>query len=330
MRTARWLGATALLFSGVWLAAQQAGVSAQQSVSAGSRTSESAGANASTQAHPRSVSAGGAAAGSATAGHSNTSTAAASGGAYSVADMRTVSGQLESKLDSKSARVGDPVVLKTRQKMKTADGTVIPKGTRLMGHVTSVQAHDAAHAQSELGLVFDRAELKNGQSIVIDSTIRSIEPPVNAFADDSMAEDDSLAAPAGGSVVGGGRAGGGLIGGGGVGGGRLVGGAPLAGAMNTAGSATAQTGAGLTGAADGTMHSAGDVAGHAAGNLDAETRAAGGAGGGLAAHATGLPGVMLQGGASDSLSGMLSASRKNVHLDSGTQMELGIVTPARQ
>jgi hypothetical protein len=62
----------------------------------------------------------------------------------------------------------------------------------------------------------------------------------------------------------------------------------------------------------------------------AKAHAAGSAGGNLAARATGMPGVMLRSGASASSAGMLSASKKNVHLDSGTQMELGIVTNARQ
>jgi hypothetical protein len=54
-----------------------------------------------------------------------------------------------------------------------------------------------------------------------------------------------------------------------------------------------------------------------------------GATGSLAAHATGIPGVMLAGDASGSASGMLTASRKNIHLDSGTQMVMGVAA-ARQ
>jgi hypothetical protein len=46
--------------------------------------------------------------------------------------------------------------------------------------------------------------------------------------------------------------------------------------------------------------------------------------GSLAARSTGIPGVMLRGEASGSASGMLSASNKNIHLDSGTQMVVGV------
>ena len=43
-----------------------------------------------------------------------------------------MSGELQDKLDSKTAKVGDSVVV------KTADGTEIPKGTKLVGRVTDV------------------------------------------------------------------------------------------------------------------------------------------------------------------------------------------------
>lgn len=89
----------------------------------------------------------------------------ASGSALAGEQMRPVSGELESKLNSKSAKPGQPVVFKTTQKMTTADGTEIPKGTRLIGHVTNAQAHTKGHAESQLGIAFDRAELKGGGSV---------------------------------------------------------------------------------------------------------------------------------------------------------------------
>lgn len=323
MRTAKWLGTAVALFSGISLAAQQANMSLQQSAAAGSRMSESGDASASAQARPGSAGVSGTTNSAATAGHLSTSTASSASGAYSAEDMRTVSGELENKLDTKTARVGDPVVLKTSQKMKTADGTVIPKGTRLVGHVTDAQARDAGHAESHLGLTFDRAELKGGQNVAIHSMIQSVEPRAGAVAEDSMAADDSLASPMGGGVVGGGaRAGGG---------GRLVGGgAPVGGAIDRVGSTATQTGARLTTVADNTTHTAAGAADRTVSGAGAKAHAAGSAGGNLAARATGMPGVMLRSGASASSAGMLSASKKNVHLDSGTQMELGIVTNARQ
>ncbi len=60
-------------------------------------------------------------------------------------EMTSVTGELEGKLDSKTAKVGDRVVLKTNDKVQTSDGTVIPRGTRLVGHITEVQTRDSSH-----------------------------------------------------------------------------------------------------------------------------------------------------------------------------------------
>src|ERR1700753_151141 len=52
--------------------------------------------------------------------------------------MSPVNVELVSKLDSKTAKTGDDVVVKTKSTVKTSDGTEIPKGSKLMGHVLAV------------------------------------------------------------------------------------------------------------------------------------------------------------------------------------------------
>jgi hypothetical protein len=236
--------------------------------------------------------------------------------------MRPVNGELQSKLDSKSAKAGDEVVVKTTQSMTTADGTVIPKGSRLVGHVTTAVAHSKESTDSQLGIQFDRAELKGGQSLPVHSEIRSLTAPVNAMAAGSMQSDDTF----GNGGFGGGRMSGGAVGGGllgGEGGGGLAGGTVGA-VANTAGGAGSSVGA----MANNTVSTSGHVAGDAAGNVGGTVQGAGGVAGSAAtnteAHATGIRGVMLAGDATGTASGMLSASKQNVHLDSGTQMVVGI------
>src|SRR5208282_4282441 len=82
-------------------------------------------------------------------------------------EMSAVTGELEEKLNSATSKVGNRVVLKTTEKVVTADGTMIPRGTRLVGHITQVQTSDATHHFAQMGIAFDHAELKNGQSIAI-------------------------------------------------------------------------------------------------------------------------------------------------------------------
>ncbi len=240
-----------------------------------------------------------------------------SGSASANAEMRPVNTELVGKLDSKSARAGDTVVVKTTEKVRTADGLVIPKGSRLIGHVAAVQAHGSGQADSAISVVFDRAELKGGESVGIHSVIQTVAPPVSAAAAGSLDGDSAIAAPigAGARSGGGGRLGGGLAGGA-LGTTTSVAGGTASNLGATSGGVASSLGATSNGAVQSTAGLTGSTT----------TRLGGAAGatGSLAAHATGIPGVMLAADASGSASGMLTASRKNVHLDSGTQMVMGL------
>ena len=97
----------------------------------------------------------------------------------SAAPMSPVKGELVSKLDSKTAKTGDSVVVQTKSSVKTADGIEIPKGSKLVGHVVGVQPSGAGD-NSQVVLQFDHLELKGGQSMPVHSQIESIAPPPGA------------------------------------------------------------------------------------------------------------------------------------------------------
>jgi hypothetical protein len=227
------------------------------------------------------------------------------------AQTHPVSGELEGKLDSKTAKTGDQVVVKTSEAFRTSDGVMIPKGSRIVGHVTQVQAHGNGSQDSRLGIQFDRAELKNGESFHVQSMIESVAPPANAMAAASIDSSEDMGASAmggGGRAMGGGHAGGGLLGGG----------------TSAEGSTAAGAGAGLGRTVGGSVDAASGLTGSAGAAVGNHLNGATGATGSLAAHATAVPGVMLRAGAAGSASGVLSASKHNIHLDSGTQMTLGV------
>jgi hypothetical protein len=297
--------------------AQQVDATAQQNASASAaglhaNQSTNAGASANMNHGQADVNASSNASGSARA---NRGSASASSNSYAVssADLRPVKGQLEGKLDSKTAKAGDTVVLKTSEKMKTASGLVIPKGSRLIGHVTEVQAHSKEQAESRMGLEFDRVELRGGHAMAIHSMIESVSPSPAAMAAASMENEDAIDAPMGSGAVGGGMAGGGRLGGG------LVGGA-VGGSAMTAG----QIGSGLGSTAGTAMRTTSNVGGAAAGNLGSGVRGVASESSFVGTRATGIQGVMLTGDAASSTSGTLSAANRNVHLASGTQMVVGI------
>lgn len=99
-------------------------------------------------------------------------------------ELSPINGELVSKLDSKTAKTGDSVVVQTKASVKTADGTEIPKGSKLVGHVLGVQPSGAGE-NSQVALQFDHLELKGGQSVPVHSQIQSIAPPAGGSSNPS-------------------------------------------------------------------------------------------------------------------------------------------------
>lgn len=115
--------------------------------------------------------------------------------AVSAAEMSAINVELVSKLDSKTAKTGDSVVVQTRSSAKTSDGTEIPKGSKLVGHVIGAQPGSASE-NSQVALLFDHIELKGGQSMPVHSQIQSISPAGGAASASGPA---AMSAPPAGS-----------------------------------------------------------------------------------------------------------------------------------
>jgi hypothetical protein len=96
------------------------------------------------------------------------------------AQLAPVTAELTNKLDSKTAKAGDSVVLKTTEKATMADGTVIPKGSKIVGHVTEAQPFVANSDNGRVTLQFDQAEIKGGQTVPIKSALQTVSPAVGA------------------------------------------------------------------------------------------------------------------------------------------------------
>jgi len=105
---------------------------------------------------------------------SQTSTAAKQAGKSIQLDSGTrLSGQLQNTIDARNARVGDQVILKTTQAIKSEGHTIVGKGSRLVGHVTEVAQASKGKGESRIGILFDR--LENGSlQVPIAATISSI------------------------------------------------------------------------------------------------------------------------------------------------------------
>jgi hypothetical protein len=128
-------------------------------------------------------------------------TSSSPGAAAVTAPMSPVNGELVNKLDSKTAKSGDSVVVQTKKGIKTPDGTEIPKGSKVVGHVIAVRPSQSGQ-NSQMMLVFDRVELKGGKAMPVHSQIQSISPadPASGSPSPSAPNGAGAAQPSGGAA----------------------------------------------------------------------------------------------------------------------------------
>jgi hypothetical protein len=237
---------------------------------------------------------------------STPATANAGNNFVSLPSGANIDATLPTSLDAKRSKPGDDVEVRTEEDIKEDGKVVLKKGTHLVGHVTQAQARAGGQTQSQLGIVFDHAVLKDGEEVPFSATIQALASaqPVGASgANDMMATGDGMGA-ARGSVRGGG----------------LVGGL-----NSTAGAATAAT----TGAV---MNTSTSVPLNAGGTLNSVPRSSGAVGGltatgRLASNSSGvfgLEGLSIDSASTTAEQGTTTivSTTKNVHLDSGTQLLL--------
>lgn len=224
----------------------------------------------------------------------------------SIAAGTALNVQLDGSVDSKKAKTGDQVLARTTGALKTNGKTVLPNGTKLVGHVTRATARAKGDADSTLAVQFDRAVLKGGREIPLQLSVQALAAAESAAAVSGDDLQPMSSASAGASSGAGGR-------------GAVSGvGSTVAGAASGAATTVPRTATNATGAVNSTVSSA--------------TGAAGGVGGGLGANGQltstsrgvfGLNGVSLTASAANSSEGSVIASTgKNVHLDTGTRMLL--------
>src|SRR6267143_1428902 len=212
---------------------------------------------------------------------------------------------LSQPVDAKKNKPSDQVTAKTTEATKSEGKVVIPKGTKLIGHVTECKQRSKEEKESALGIVFDKAVLKNGEEIPLNVSIRALAAAQSA-ASSSIGGDDLSA---GGGAVGSARG----SGGGALGGVRSTAGATAGTVTNTAANAGGVAGGAVNSTANAAGATRGAVGGlNAAGQLTSNSQGV-----------FGLNGMNLSSAASNSTQGsLITSTSKNVHLDSGTQLLL--------
>jgi hypothetical protein len=250
---------TILVFSAVLLAGMcwaQSSADARATTSASQNTqvsSDKSGAQASSQTAAKTD-----------ANASQEATASGKNGQVSAANQlkagSTVQAELTKPVDVRKSRPGDEVMAKTTQDVKSDGRVVLPKGSKIVGRVTQAQARAKGQEESQLGMAFDHAILKDGTQMPVAFTIQAIGRSDSEAAAATAAETDGMmtGGNAGGMTSAGGNAGmqtrGGLGGVTSTAGGVVhTAGSGAGTTLNTAGS----TGAGVTGSLDATSQGSG-------------------------------------------------------------------------
>jgi hypothetical protein len=97
-----------------------------------------------------------------------------------LAEGSTLPATLTKTVDSKKLKKGDPVTARTIAATKENGRTVIPADSLIQGHVTQASSREKGDSFSTLGIVFDRAVLKNGEEMPITVIVQAIALPASA------------------------------------------------------------------------------------------------------------------------------------------------------
>jgi hypothetical protein len=234
----------------------------------------------------------------ATGNSSLNATTKQTGAPESLAAGTAVNAQLSKPVDSKKVNRGDAVEAHTTEAVRSDGKVVLPKGTKLVGHITRATAKSRGDADSTLAMQFDRAILKDGREMPLQVTIQAL-----ASSESASVSGDELQPMTGmpSGAASGGRASGNTVGGAASGAASTV--------PRTAGTAIS----GVESAAGQTADEAGRAA--SAATPSGELRAS--------SHGViGLSGLSLNAGANPTEGSLIISTGKNVHLDSGTRLLL--------
>jgi hypothetical protein len=86
--------------------------------------------------------------------------------------------ELTKGIDAKKAKTGDPVEAKVTMDLKTDTGEVlVPKDTKVLGHVTEAQARTKEQKESQVAIAFDHAVTKSGGNMPLPLSIQAVISP---------------------------------------------------------------------------------------------------------------------------------------------------------
>jgi hypothetical protein len=84
---------------------------------------------------------------------------------------------IKKAIDSSKLKEGDPIEVEISGPFKLADGTLVPKGSEVTGHVTEAKSRSKGDAVSELAITFDKVSITGGKQFSVKGIVQSVAPP---------------------------------------------------------------------------------------------------------------------------------------------------------
>jgi hypothetical protein len=88
----------------------------------------------------------------------------------------TIRVTLEKPLSAKKNKSGDQVIVKSVENIKSDGHNLLPKGSKILGHLTTVKARTKDNSETVLAMVFDRAVLKDRREMPLHLVIQAVAP----------------------------------------------------------------------------------------------------------------------------------------------------------
>src|SRR5208282_4667649 len=86
----------------------------------------------------------------------------------------TICVALANSIDARKAKPGDAITARVTLPVLSHGKVIIPNDAKITGHVTLVKTRSHDNNESQIGIVFDRAVLKNGGELPLSLTVQAI------------------------------------------------------------------------------------------------------------------------------------------------------------
>jgi len=110
--------------------------------------------------------------------------------ANGLAQGTILSVELSKSIDAKKAKINDKFEARTAMDLLAHGQVLLPRNTKIIGHITEAKAHSNQSPDSVVGIVFDRAITKDGRELPLQAAVQAVARPLQLSpalsADDQM------------------------------------------------------------------------------------------------------------------------------------------------